>query len=73
MASTGDPLLLLQRLGYNEQEAAFLHLVAIHSGYFIRRQYADFLGQKRGRPDTVLVEKVLRAVLGARERSGSSS
>src|SRR5262245_23126981 len=60
MPTTDDPLVMLRRLGYLEREAAFLHLVAVHSGYFIRRQYADFLGQKRGRPDADLVEKVLR-------------
>jgi hypothetical protein len=32
----------LQALGYNEREAAFLCLAALHSGYFLRRQYHSF-------------------------------
>src|SRR5690606_23240456 len=49
----------LQKFGYNEREAAFLVLAALHSGYFLGRQYADFLGQQRGRPDHFLCRKVL--------------
>ena len=45
----------LQRLGYTAREAAFLSLVALHGGYFIRRQYQRFAGY-RGR----LEERFLR-------------
>ena len=38
----------LQRLGYTEREAAFLCLAALHGGYFLRRQYAQFLGREDG-------------------------
>jgi hypothetical protein len=38
----------LQRLGYTKRESAFLSLIALHSGYFIRRQYQRFAGY-RGR------------------------
>ena len=36
----------LQRFGYAEPEGAFLSLAALHSGYFLRRQYTRFLGAK---------------------------
>jgi hypothetical protein len=49
----------LKKLHYTEREAAFLTLAALHSGYFVRRQYSQFLGQTPGRPDDVLVGKVL--------------
>lgn len=38
----------LRLTGYAEREAAFLYLVAIHSGYFLRRQFCAFVGRERG-------------------------
>lgn len=35
----------VQNLGYSEREAKFLRVVALHSGYFIRRQYTPQRGQ----------------------------
>jgi len=49
----------LMFLGYTAREAAFLCLVALHSGYSIRRQYCRFLGLTSGRPDDLLVRKIL--------------
>lgn len=49
----------LERLGYSEREAAFLCMAALHGGYFLRRQYADFLGKSVGGTAAVLIEKVL--------------
>ena len=49
----------LERLGYNEREARFLSLAALHGGYFLRRQYARFLGVQDGGNVTQLIEKVL--------------
>ncbi len=43
-----DPILALQSLGYTEREAAFLYLVAVHSGYFLRRQFDYFIDRQRG-------------------------
>ena len=34
----------LKRLGYTEREAEFLHLVAVHSGFFFQRQFSQYLG-----------------------------
>lgn len=43
-----EHLAALTNLGYNEQEARFLYLVATHSGYFTLRQYLDFIGTTKG-------------------------
>src|ERR1700730_9956359 len=49
----------LERLGYSEREAHFLCLAALHGGYFLRRQYAQFLGCQDGGTVTQLIEKIL--------------
>jgi hypothetical protein len=49
----------LRRLGYGESEAGFLCLAALHGGYFLRRQYAEFLGREDGGTVTQLMQKVL--------------
>jgi hypothetical protein len=43
-----DHLDRLRGFGYNEQEAHFLYLAAIHSGYFTRRQFLSFTHQTKG-------------------------
>jgi hypothetical protein len=43
-----DPIPMLENAGYTEQEAAFLYLVAVHSGYFLRRQFSRFIQRDRG-------------------------
>ena len=43
-----DPILALEALGYTEREAAFLYLVAVHSGYFLRRQFDYFIDRNKG-------------------------
>lgn len=43
-----DPVLALVTLGYTEREAAFLCLVAVHSGYFLRRQFNAFIARRKG-------------------------
>jgi len=49
----------LQRLGYTDREASFLCLAALHGGYFLRRQYGQFLGHPLGGTAAALVEKLL--------------
>jgi hypothetical protein len=51
----------IQALGYTEREADFLCQAALHSGYFVRRQYLEFSGCERGRADTALIEKASAA------------
>jgi hypothetical protein len=54
-----DPIPVLQSVGYTEREAAFLYLVAVHSGYFLRRQYARFIQRERGAIATQLLRKAI--------------
>ena len=51
-----DPVPVLESVGYTEREAAFLYLVALHSGYFLRRQYGRFIQRERG----AIAERFLR-------------
>jgi len=55
-----DPISSLEAIGYLEREASFLYLVAIHSGYFLRRQYIQFAQCDRGAMPTRFLEKASR-------------
>lgn len=48
----------LQRFGYDAEEAEFLCVAALHSGYFLRRQYLGFIRGTKGWKDVVLVNKL---------------
>lgn len=48
----------LQALGYTEDEARFLYLVAIHSGYFVARQFLGFTGAHWGKRTTLFWNKL---------------
>jgi hypothetical protein len=50
----------VERFGYNRREAGFLVLAALHSRYFLRRQYCAYLGVGFGYPDDMLTSKLLR-------------
>ena len=45
---TVDPIVALESLGYTKREAAFLYLAAVHSGYFLRRQFDYFIDRNKG-------------------------
>jgi hypothetical protein len=45
---TVDLVSALESLSYTEREAAFLYLVAAHSGYFLRRQFNYFIDRHKG-------------------------
>lgn len=49
----------LSGLGYTEDEARFLYLVATHSGYFTARQFLTFTGAKSGDRSMAFTQKVL--------------
>ena len=55
-----DPIPMLENAGYTEQEAAFLYLVAVHSGYFLRRQFSRFVQRDRGGLADRFIHKGLR-------------
>jgi len=48
MTVTVDPIAAFESLGYTEREATFLYLVAVHSGYFVRRQFDYFTDRNKG-------------------------
>jgi hypothetical protein len=53
-----DPISSLESIGYSAREASFLYLVALHSGYFLRRQYYRFAGREGG---TLLAQLLKKA------------
>ncbi len=55
-----DPIASLESVGYLEREAAFLYLVSVHSGYFLRRQFCHFVKRDRGALPTRFLEKASR-------------
>jgi hypothetical protein len=48
----------LRRFGYDAQEAQFLSIAALHSGYFLRRQFLSFVGGTKGWKDVALLKKL---------------
>jgi hypothetical protein len=48
----------LRALGYTEQEAQFLYIVATHSGYFTARQFLAFTGAHWGKRTTTFWNKL---------------
>lgn len=55
-----DPIASLESVGYLEREASFLYLVAVHSGYFLSRQFCRFVNQVSGALSTRFLEKASR-------------
>ncbi|MGO9096964.1 MAG: hypothetical protein ACLQGV_17290 [Bryobacteraceae bacterium] len=49
----------LQRFGYTERQAAFLRIVALHSGYFLARQYDLFADSVAGGPRKRLIDQLV--------------
>jgi hypothetical protein len=48
MSALYDPIHELAKLSYTEREAAFLYLVGMHSGYFLRRHFLHSLRREDG-------------------------
>ena len=48
----------LEKLGYDAVESAFLAVAALHSGYFLRRQFLEFGRGTRGSKDIHLLTKL---------------
>ena len=53
-----DRIPALQTLGYDHAEAGFLSIAALHSGYFLRRQFLSFTGGTKGWKDVLLLNKL---------------
>lgn len=54
-----DSRLALERAGYTVHEADFLKVAATYGGYFLRRQYAQFLGRTVGGTSATLIDKAV--------------
>lgn len=52
-----DLISAFESIGYTDREAAFLYLVAVHSGYFLRRQYCRLVRRERGAIAHQLIRK----------------
>ena len=50
----------LLRFGYTDREATFLYLTAVHSGYFLRRQFIECVHRERGGVATNLLRKAMK-------------
>jgi hypothetical protein len=55
-----DPISSLESIGYLDREASFLYLVAVHSGYFLSRQFRRFVNWRSGALSTRFLEKASR-------------
>jgi hypothetical protein len=53
-----DDIAAISTLGYTPEEARFLYIVAIHSGYFVPRQFLASSGTKWGKRSNHFVTKV---------------
>jgi hypothetical protein len=58
MMTTAERIAALQNFEYTPEEAHFLCVAALHSGYFLRRQYLNFVQGSKGWKDVVLVNKL---------------
>jgi hypothetical protein len=56
--TTPERAAALQNFGYNTEESRFLCLAALHSGYFVRRQFLSFTSGAKGWKDVALVNKL---------------
>jgi len=53
----------LESFGYTPRQAAFVAMVAVHGGYFLRRQYVAFIGGSHGRATVKLNRERPRAAV----------
>src|ERR1700682_2336048 len=49
----------LRHFGYTDREVGFLCMAALHGGYFLKRQYDQFVGRPDADTATQLIEKTL--------------
>jgi hypothetical protein len=58
MTFNDQDIAAIQTLGYTPDEARFLYLVAVHSGYFVTRQFLTFSGARLGKRSYSFVAKL---------------
>src|SRR6266849_8032175 len=57
----------IQALGYSPAEATFLRLVALHGGYFLRRQFLRLIDCRRGQRDQDFIDELIARGHACRE------
>jgi len=56
-----DAIDTIRCLGYSERQASFIYTVAVHSGYFLRRQFNFSVQRRRGWIAANFLAKAIRA------------
>jgi len=54
-----EAIAALTQFGYTPREAEFLYLVAVHSGFFLQRQFMQFVGVAGRGPATYFLKKAI--------------
>src|SRR5215471_8334167 len=62
-----DQIQAIQNLGYSQPEAQFLRLVALHSGYFVRRQFLRSTDSQRGKRAHDFIDELIARGYACRE------
>src|SRR5215472_11392735 len=62
-----DQIRAIQALGYSQPEAQFLRLVALHSGYFVRRQFLRSTESARGKRAQDFIDRLIARGHASRE------
>lgn len=57
MKVPAESLTALKQFGYTEREAEFLYIVAVHSGFFLQRQFTQFVDVAGRGPATYFIKK----------------
>src|SRR5882672_904324 len=60
MKIPAEAITCLMEFGYTAREAEFLYIVAIHSGFFLQRQFMQFVGVAGRGPATYFLKKAIQ-------------
>jgi hypothetical protein len=60
MKIPAESVMALKQFGYTEREAEFLYLVAVHSGFFLQRQFTQFVDVAGRGPATYFIKKAIQ-------------
>jgi len=60
MRFPAESITALKQFGYSEREAEFLYVVAVHSGFFLQRQFTQFVDVAGRGPATYFIKKAIQ-------------
>ncbi len=60
MKFPAESITALKQFGYTEREAEFLYIVAVHSGFFLQRQFTQFVEVAGRGPATYFIKKAIQ-------------